>query len=143
METEFTPFAALLGGGLIGLGTVGLMALLGRIMGATGILAGALDPAGADDRAWRLAVIGGMVTAPVALFGISGKMAVPNVTLPPEQLLIGGFLVGVGVTFGSGCTSGHGICGVARLSARSIVATATFMATTAATVYVVRHGPGG
>jgi len=83
-----------------------------------------------------------MMSGPWLIWALTGAMPVATVAMPLELLLLGGFLVGVGVTFGSGCTSGHGICGMARLSPRSIAATATFMVTTAITVFVVRHGIG-
>lgn len=142
METEFTPYASLAGGAMIGLGAVGLMAFLGRIMGATGIMSGLWHPASYPDWTWRVAVIAGMISGPAVIWALTGTMPETQITMPLELLLLGGFLVGVGVTFGSGCTSGHGVCGMARLSPRSIAATATFMATTAVTVFVVRHVMG-
>ena len=139
METEFTPFASTIGGLLIGSSAVMLLYLRGRIMGATGILAGALRPASRSDLTWRLLVLAGMFIGPWIYFLGAGQL--PEITAPDSTalLLVGGFIVGIGVTFGSGCTSGHGVCGLARLSRRSIVATLTFMLTTALTVYVVRH----
>jgi uncharacterized protein len=143
IETAFTPWQSLGGGVLIGLASVLLMLALGRIMGATGILAGIFAPASAADFGWRVALLLGMVTGPMVYLLATGGM--PEITVPVSMpmLLIGGFIVGIGVTYGSGCTSGHGVCGMARLSPRSIVATLTFMATTAATVFVVRHVIGG
>lgn len=138
-ETEFTPWQSLAGGGLIGLASVLLMLTLGRIMGATGILAGALTPMTHPDTGWRLAILAGMVSGPLAVFALTGQMPAVEVPVSMPMLLIGGLIVGVGVTYGSGCTSGHGVCGMARLSRRSIAATATFMLTTAITVYVIRH----
>ncbi len=139
MATEFTPWASLLGGVLIGLASVLLMLFHGRIMGATGILSGILFPAGARDWAWRVMVVLGMIAAPGVMWLASGAFPpVQPVVSVPLQVL-GGVLVGIGVTFGSGCTSGHGVCGMARLSPRSIVATAVFMTATAATVFVLRH----
>ena len=143
MVTEFTPIASILGGGLIGLASVLLMLTLGRIMGATGILAGALSPLSSTDFAWRVAILAGMVSGPVALLLFTGEMPAIQVPISTAMLILGGFIVGVGVTYGSGCTSGHGVCGMARLSRRSIVATLTFMAATALTVYVIRHVIGG
>ena len=143
MVTEFTPIASILGGGLIGLASVLLMLTLGRIMGATGILAGALSPLSSTDFAWRVAILAGMVSGPVALLLFTGEMPAIQVPISTPMLILGGFIVGVGVTYGSGCTSGHGVCGMARLSRRSIVATLTFMAATALTVYVIRHVIGG
>ncbi len=139
METEFTPLASLGGGVLIGIAAVLLMASLGRIMGATGILAGAMMPEGRGDRAWRVAVLAGMVTGPLAVLALTGAMPAVQVPVSTPMLIIGGLVVGLGVTYGSGCTSGHGVCGMARLSRRSIAATLTFMASTGITVYLVRH----
>lgn len=143
IETAFTPLQSLGGGVLIGVASVLLMATLGRIMGATGILAGLLQPSDMSDWSWRAALFAGMVSGPVAVLLATGQMPAVQVPVSLPMLLIGGFIVGVGVTFGSGCTSGHGVCGMARLSTRSIVATITFMITTGITVYVVRHVLGG
>lgn len=142
METAFTPWASLGGGAMIGAAAVLLMLVAGRVMGATGVLAGALLPASRDDALWRWVMIAGMVTAPVIFLWISG--AWPEITVPvgTPMLLVGGFLVGVGVTFGGGCTSGHGVCGIARFSPRSLVATGVFMAACVITVFVVRHVVG-
>lgn len=139
METVFTPIQSLTGGVLIGAAAVLLMLFGGRIMGATGIVAGALSPSSSSDRAWRLAVLAGMVTGPLAVLALTGQMPTIQVPVSTPMLMIGGLLVGIGVTFGSGCTSGHGVCGMARLSIRSIVAVATFMVATGITVFVVRH----
>ncbi|MEM8948685.1 MAG: YeeE/YedE thiosulfate transporter family protein [Pseudomonadota bacterium] len=143
METAFTPLASLAGGALIGLAAVLLMLIHGRIAGATGILTGVLLPTSRDDWAWRAAMLLGMVSAPGFLLLLTGTMPAIEVPVSTIALLIGGFIVGIGVTLGSGCTSGHGVCGMARLSPRSIVATAAFMLVTFATVYVVRHVIGG
>ncbi|PIV75116.1 MAG: hypothetical protein COW55_06740 [Rhodobacteraceae bacterium CG17_big_fil_post_rev_8_21_14_2_50_65_11] len=143
METEFTPIASTVGGVLIGTASVLLMLTLGRIMGATGILAGFFSPASRDDFYWRAAILAGMITGPLVYLGLMGEMPAVEVPISLPLLLIGGFIVGIGVTFGSGCTSGHGVCGMARLSPRSIAATATFMVFTAATVFVIRHVIGG
>ncbi len=142
-ETEFTPWQSLFGGVLIGLSATLLMLLHGRIMGATGVLAGFIAPASLRDWQWRAAVLAGMVSAPLAYHLATGSF--PTITVPVSipMLIVGGLIVGVGVTFGSGCTSGHGVCGMARLSPRSIVATVTFMVFTFATVFVIRHGMGG
>ena len=138
-ETPFTPFASLAGGVLIGIAAVLLMLVHGRIMGATGILAGFIAPASWRDWQWRAAAIAGMISAPAA--GLLATGSLPAITVPVSMpmLIVGGFIVGLGVTFGSGCTSGHGVCGLARLSPRSIAATLTFMATTFATVFILRH----
>lgn len=143
METTFTPYASLLGGVLIGLAAVALMFLHGRIFGATGILAGVLKPSSASDWSLRAAILVGMVSGPTAFFLITGSYPTIQVPVSTLMLVIGGFLVGVGVTFGSGCTSGHGVCGMARLSPRSIVATLTFMVATGITVFILRHLLGG
>lgn len=143
IETTFTPLQSLAGGLLIGAASVMLMAFLGRIMGATGILAGVISPTGWSDWSWRAAVLLGMITGPVAVLAVTGQMPAVEVPVGMPMLVIGGFLVGLGVTFGGGCTSGHGVCGMARLSPRSIAATGTFMVTTAITVYVIRHVIGG
>ena len=137
MTTEFTPLASLMGGVLIGISAVLLMLVHGRIAGATGILAGALF---GGDRGWRLAILAGMVAAPGLVYLVTGQPAAIEVPVSTAMLVLGGLIVGVGVTLGAGCTSGHGVCGMARLSPRSIVATLTFMATTALTVWIVRHG---
>jgi uncharacterized membrane protein YedE/YeeE len=139
METEFTPLASLAGGLLIGLASVLLMAVRGRIFGATGILAGVLHPADRSDWTWRVLLLLGMITGPLVYALIFGQMPQIDVPVGTVALLVGGFIVGLGVTYGSGCTSGHGVCGMARLSPRSIVATLTFMVTTGLTVYAVRH----
>jgi uncharacterized membrane protein YedE/YeeE len=138
METAFTPIAALAGGALIGLAAVMLMATHGKIAGMTAILAGVTPPLAAD-WAWRAAFLAGAVGAPALMVAL-GMIDIPfQVPVSTAALLVGGLIVGVGVTYGSGCTSGHGVCGIARLSPRSLVATVTFMAATFATVFVVRH----
>jgi uncharacterized membrane protein YedE/YeeE len=139
METEFTPWLSLGGGLLIGLSSVLLMMTLGRIMGATGILAGVFFPQNTSDFSWRLALLAGMVTGPLVILLLTGQMPAVQVPISTFMMVLGGFLVGIGVTFGAGCTSGHGVCGMARLSPRSIAATLTFMTTTALTVFVLRH----
>lgn len=141
MITDFTPYASLFGGILIGLGAVILMAFNGRIAGMTAMLGGVLEPQHADSR-WRLAFLAGAIGAPMiaTLLGAEFSFASPTTGV---LLAIGGVIVGIGVTYGSGCTSGHGVCGLARLSPRSLVATLTFMVTTFATVTLIRHGFGG
>ncbi len=139
METVFTPIQSLTGGLLIGAAAVLLMLFGGRIMGATGLVAGVLSPSSSSDRAWRIAVLAGMVSGPLAVLALTGQMPEIQVPVSTPMLMIGGLLVGLGVTFGSGCTSGHGVCGMARLSVRSIAATLTFMVATGITVFVVRH----
>lgn len=139
IETAFTPLQSLGGGALIGAGAVFLMATLGRVMGATGVLAGVIQPASMSDWSWRAAVLLGMASGPLAVLLITGSLPAIQVPVSTSMMLVGGFIVGLGVTFGSGCTSGHGVCGMARLSGRSIAATMVFMITTFVTVYVVRH----
>jgi len=143
VTTAYTPLASLAGGALIGLAAVLLMAFHGRIMGATGVLTGAILPTVPGDRGWRIALLAGMVSAPLLWRLASGGWPAIDVPVPAAALALGGLLVGVGVTLGGGCTSGHGVCGLARLSPRSLVATVTFMATCLATVFVVRHVIGG
>ncbi|MEH0074260.1 YeeE/YedE family protein [Pannonibacter sp. Pt2] len=143
MPTEFTPLLSLAGGALIGLAAVALMAVHGRIAGITGILGGFLPGSGESDRGWRIAFIAGMIAAPITAMAATGSMPQISVPVSTLALVAGGFLVGIGATFGSGCTSGHGVCGLSRLSARSIAATLTFMATGAVTVFLVRHVLGG
>lgn len=136
--TEFTPALSLLGGTLIGLSAVLLMAFHGRIAGMTGILTGLLPPV-ASDWGWRAAFLIGAIGAPSLLFALTGA-ALPYASPVPLPLIVaGGLVVGVGVYFGSGCTSGHGVCGLARLSPRSLVATLVFMGSAFATVFIVRH----
>lgn len=133
---------ALVGGILIGAAAVLLMASLGRIAGISGI-AGGLLRRGTVDRGWRLAFVLGLVIAPLLLKLLTGAsgLGMPRVGLP--WMALAGLLVGFGTGIGSGCTSGHGVCGIARLSPRSLLATAVFMLSGIATVYVVRHLTGG
>ena len=131
--------SALIGGALIGVSAVMLMAFSGRIAGISGIVGGLLPPKPADDRTWRIAFILGLVLAPTVLTVVTGDNRIGAPTIGPALLVASGLLVGVGVVLGSGCTSGHGICGVARLSPRSATAVATFMATAIVTVLLVRH----
>lgn len=138
----FDPVSALLGGGLIGLASVLLMLLNGRVAGISGILGGALAMS-AGDKVWRLAFIAGLIVAPIVI-GLFGY-PLPEPQMPASWLLIvaAGVLVGFGARYGGGCTSGHGVCGIARLSARSIAATAIFMASAIIVVAIMRHGFGG
>jgi uncharacterized membrane protein YedE/YeeE len=139
--TNFTPYASLLGGIMIGIAAVMLMAFNGRIAGMTAMLGGLLAPRH-PDTPWRFAFLSGAIAAPLfaSLFGAKFSFASPTTGY---ALALGGVIVGIGVTYASGCTSGHGVCGLARLSPRSIVATMIFMATTFATVTLIRHGLGG
>jgi uncharacterized protein len=137
METEFTPYMSLTGGFFIGLSAVLLMWMHGRIAGMTGILAGVLPPLSADWQ-WRALFLVGAVIAPM-LYVLSGQTIEFSVPVSKAMLIVGGLIVGVGVTYGGGCTSGHGVCGIARLSVRSIVATVIFMIAAFVTVYMIRH----
>ncbi|MCI3205165.1 MULTISPECIES: YeeE/YedE family protein [Pandoraea] len=140
---HFTPWASLAGGVLVGLAAVWLMLSSGRIAGISGIVGGLLRPR-AGDVGWRVAFIVGLMAAP---WGYRAVAVVPEVQIEAStaMLLGAGLLVGFGTRLGSGCTSGHGVCGLSRLSWRSLVATLCFMATGFLTVYVVRHvlGMGG
>lgn len=141
--TDFTPFQSLAGGALIGLAAVLLLAVHGRIAGIAGILSGLLPPGIANDWGWRVAFLAGMISAPLVYRAVTSSVVSFQSTASVATLLVGGVIVGVGVTYGSGCTSGHGVCGLARFSPRSLAATLTFMGTTALTVFVVRHVLGG
>ena len=143
METAFTPLMSFGGGALVGLAAVLLMLGLGRILGATGILSGAVFVTSRQEATWRVALIAGMLIAPGAIFVVTGTMPEISVPSSPIMVVVGGLIVGLGASLGSGCTSGHGICGLSRLSLRSIVAVPTFMATAAITVYLIRHAFGG
>lgn len=133
----FTPWSALAGGALIGLAAALLLLLNGRIAGISGVLGGLLRPA-SGDTAWRLAFVLGLVAAPLA-YGLMALVPAPLIEAGNLTLIVAGLLVGVGTRYGSGCTSGHGVCGVSRLSPRSLVATACFMGAGFATVFVIRH----
>ncbi|HRD76255.1 MAG TPA: YeeE/YedE family protein [Hyphomicrobiaceae bacterium] len=137
--TEFTPWQSLFGGALIGTASVLLMLLHGRIAGLTGIVSGLIPPIAMNDWQWRLALLVGMVSAPATYWLVAGRSPAFHATASVITLVIGGLITGIGVHFSSGCTSGHGVCGLARFSRRSLVAVATFMASTAVTVFVVRH----
>ncbi len=139
METVFTPFASFGGGLLIGLGAVLLMLGLGRILGATGIMSGLVFAESRDELSWRAAMVVGMILAPGLIFLVTGAMPDLSVPVSPAMIVIGGVIVGFGASLGSGCTSGHGVCGLSRLSLRPFVAVPTFMATAGVTVYLIRH----
>ncbi len=128
-----------IGGVLIGLSAVLLMAFSGRIAGISGIVGGLLPPKPADDWAWRIAFIVGLILAPLVLAALTGNARIGAPTVGPMVLIFAGLLVGGGTALGGGCTSGHGICGISRLSARSITATVTFVAMGMLTVFVMRH----
>ena len=135
--THFSPGSALAGGLLIGLAAAWLILVEGRILGAAGILGGLVPPR-AGDWAWRVALLGGLIAAPLIARALV-HIAPPAIEADTATLIAGGLMVGFGTRLGAGCTSGHGVCGVARLSPRSIAATATFMAAGFLTVFVVRH----
>lgn len=139
LATTFTPIEALIGGGLIGLSAVLLMFFLGRIMGISGIVGGLFSPDGKKDYAWRIPFILGVIGAPATYLLLSAKH--PEISAPPDVLImtLAGLLVGFGASTGSGCTSGHGVCGLSRLSGRSLVSVLTFMAAAFITVFIVRH----
>ena len=140
-ETDFTPLSSLLGGLLIGLASVLLMATNGRIAGISGIAGGLVSP-DTKDRGWRFSFLAGLIIAPL-IYGLFSA-GPPEVMIPVTTpfLIIGGILVGLGTQIGSGCTSGHGVCGMSRLSPRSVTATLVFMATGMITVFLVRHVGG-
>ena len=133
----FTPWTALAGGILIGIATAMFVLLNGRIAGISAIIGGLLRPS-LPDIGWRLAFLAGLVIAP-SLYGAFVYLPQLKIDAGYATLIAAGLLVGVGTRYGAGCTSGHGICGISRLSPRALVATAVFMLTGFATVYVVRH----
>ncbi len=134
----FTPYPALLGGALIGLSAALLWIANGRIAGISGIVGGVLAPA-RGDAAWRATFLAGLIAAPL-LYRATGR-ALPDLATPAPLIVViaAGLLVGFGTRLGSGCTSGHGVCGIARLSPRSLAAASVFLITAAVTVYVARH----
>jgi hypothetical protein len=138
---HFTPWASTAGGILIGLATALLLLANGRVAGISGILGGLLRPA-RGDVAWRVAFIAGLFLAPIVWLTMRA-MPPAQIDHSPALLAAGGLLVGIGTRFGSGCTSGHGVCGIARLSPRSLLATACFVGAGFVTVFVVRHLFGG
>ena len=136
--THFTPLTALCGGLLIGLSAAVLLLFNGRIAGISGIVGGLLQRYKAGDFAWRMAFVLGLVLAP-SLYRVFGELPESQIDAGSATLVLAGLLVGFGSRLGSGCTSGHGVCGLSRRSPRSMVATATFMATGFITVYLIRH----
>jgi uncharacterized membrane protein YedE/YeeE len=140
--TNFTPVSAAIGGALIGLAAVLLTLFTGRIAGISGIFGGCFS-LGAGDKGWRIAFIAGLILAPLAGGLVGFPLAAPEMPASYVVIVAAGLLVGFGTRLGGGCTSGHGICGIARLSPRSIVATAIFMAVAVAVVALTRHGLGG
>jgi uncharacterized membrane protein YedE/YeeE len=134
---HFTPLAALAGGVLIGIAAAMFALLNGRIAGISGVLGGLLRPV-KGDRAWRIAFVLGLVGAP-GVYLLVAALPKPQIDAGYGALIVAGLLVGIGTRYGSGCTSGHGVCGLSRLSPRSLVATAAFMGAGFVTVFVVRH----
>ncbi|MCL7422915.1 MAG: YeeE/YedE family protein [Methylobacter sp.] len=138
---NFTPYSAMAGGGLIGLAAGLLWLFNGRIAGISGIMGGLFSP-WSRDTGWRLCFLAGLLMGPLMLRGVNGESAAIHINPSFVLLSIAGLLVGYGTGLGSGCTSGHGICGLTRLSRRSVAATLTFMTVAAATVYIMRHWLG-
>ena len=134
----FTPLSALAGGALIGLAAAMFVLFNGRIAGISGILGGLLRPKGGDV-GWRLAFVIGLLAAPM-VYQLFEALPASRIAASDTLLVIAGLLVGVSTRYGAGCTSGHGVCGLSRLSARSLVATLLFMGAGFATVFVMRHG---
>jgi uncharacterized protein len=139
---NFTPVSAAIGGALIGLSAVLLMLLTGRISGISGIFGGLLNLR-SEDKDWRIAFIAGLILVPLIAAALGYGMAPPKLPANWVVIVAAGLLVGVGTRLGGGCTSGHGICGIGRLSLRSIAATIVFMVTAVITVAVTRHMLGG
>ncbi|MFD0914810.1 YeeE/YedE family protein [Pseudahrensia aquimaris] len=139
IATQFTPVSAVIGGSMIGLAAVMTMVLLGRIMGISGILGGFFSPSIGSEANWRVPFVVGIVIAPVIYWLFSGD--IPQIQIPADIYTMAGtgVLVGFGAALGSGCTSGHGVCGMARLSKRSFVSVVTFMSTAIVTVFVTQH----
>lgn len=135
----FTPLASLIGGAMIGLAALLLMAVNGRVMGISGILAGIIRPEGSGDLSWRVLFVIGAIIGPFIVWLIQGEPIAIQPVASGVALPVAGFLVGIGTAIGAGCTSGHGICGLARLSVRSLAAVASFMVSAIIVVYIVRH----
>ena len=134
---HFTPWTSLAGGLMIGLAAALLLIFTGKIAGISGILGGLLTPA-REDIAWRVAFLLGLVASPL-IFALFYPLPPVHIEATAPTLIISGLLVGIGTRYGSGCTSGHGVCGLSRRSPRSVVATVAFMAAGFLTVYIVRH----
>ena len=139
---NFTPISALIGGTLIGVSASMLFLLNGRLAGVSGIMRGAVPPPVAGDFGWRYLFLGGLIVGALIVAAFEGDRPI-TFAASPEVLMLGGLLVGLGTCIGGGCTSGHGVCGIGRLSIRSIAATVTFLITAMITVFLVRHGLGG
>lgn len=134
---HFTPWSSLAGGLLIGVAAAMFLLFNGRIAGISGIIGGLLRPA-AGDIGWRIAFVAGLLGAPV-VYGLAARLPPVHVDANVTTLIVAGLLVGAGTRYGSGCTSGHGVCGLSRLSPRSMVATAAFMLAGFVTVFIMRH----
>jgi uncharacterized membrane protein YedE/YeeE len=137
---HFTPWTSLAGGVLIGVAAAMLLLFNGRIAGISGILGGLLDPE-RGDVSWRIAFLAGLLASPL-VFALAAPLPQVDVRASLPVLVVAGLLVGIGTRYGSGCTSGHGVCGLSRRSPRSVAATAAFMGAGFVTVYVVRHALG-
>lgn len=135
---HFTPVSGLLGGAMIGLAASALLLLNGRIAGISGILGGSLEGS-KDDLLWRIFFLAGLVVGPWLVTAVRGRFPEIVMQAPLLILVVAGVLVGFGTRLGKGCTSGHGVCGVARASPRSIVATVVFFLAAAITVFITRH----
>jgi len=138
--THFTPFASLAGGIILGVASAIFILVNGRILGISGILGGLLPPK-RDDTFWRVAFLLGFAAAPMVFHAVvpAQYVTAPRIDATEMMVVIAGLLVGIGTRYASGCTSGHGVCGLSRLSPRSLVATLSFMGTGFAMVYVMRH----
>ncbi len=138
--THFTPWSSLSGGVILGIASAIFILINGRVLGISGILGGLLPPK-SGDTLWRIAFLAGMFAAPWVfnLLAPADLITTPQIDANTIVLIIAGLLVGVGTRYGSGCTSGHGVCGLSRMSPRSLVATVSFMAAGFLTVYLVRH----
>ncbi len=136
---SFTPLASLAGGVMIGVAALLLMLVHGRVMGVSGILGGLIVPSDKSDVRWRVLFVIGVLAGPFVIMALTGAPVERTPVASGFTLPIAGFLVGLGTAIGAGCTSGHGICGLARLSIRSAVAVGMFMGTAIVTVYIVRH----
>lgn len=137
---HFTPWQSIAGGLLIGIASALFILLNGRILGVSGIVGG-LFPPKRDDTSWRMSFLLGIFTAPILFYTLApaNLISIPRIHANNETIIIAGLLVGVGTRYASGCTSGHGVCGLSRLSARSLVATISFMAAGFLTVFLIRH----
>ena len=133
----FTPWSALIGGMLIGLAAAMFALLNGRVAGISGVLGGLFNPT-RGDIGWRVAFIGGLVSASL-VYGLFAALPAVQIDASYVALVVAGLLVGIGTRYGAGCTSGHGVCGLSRLSPRSLVATLAFMGAGFVTVFILRH----